>query len=236
MERLDKIIAGAFGLTRAQARKEILAGRVTVQGTVCRSIAAKVDPEQPILLNGAAANYQKFSYILLNKPAGVLSASADKRQKTVLDLLPPELKRHGLFPVGRLDKNTTGLLLITNDGDFAHRLLAPAKKVPKVYLATLDGPITEQVVQGYKAGVTLADGTKLSPAGLSPAGGNTVRVEIYEGKYHQIKRMFGVFQLGVNALQRISFAGLSLPPNLLPGQARPLTAEELYCIKNTIFC
>lgn len=234
MERLDKMVAVAFGLTRAQARKAILAGRVTVGGTTCQSIGAKVQAQLPVCLNGVAAEYQKFSYIIMNKPVGVLSAAADKRQKTVLDLLPAELKRHGLFPVGRLDKNTTGLLLITNNGNFAHRLLSPVKKVPKVYLATLDAPITTQVVQGFAAGVTLVDGTVLSPAVLQPVSGNTVRVEICEGKYHQIKRMFGVFNLGVNALQRIQFAGLCLPPDLLPGQARLLTAQELDCIKNTI--
>lgn len=235
MERLDKITAVAFSMTRTQARRAILGGAVTVNGVPCKNIAEKVDPAVKLTLNGQASHYTAYSYIVMNKPSGVLSAATDKRQKTVLDLLPPELKRHGLFPVGRLDKTTTGLLLITNDGDFAHRALSPAKKVPKLYIVEVDAPITEETVQGFAAGVTLADGTKLSPAVLTPLAECKAQVEITEGKYHQIKRMFGVFNLGVNALQRISFAGFMLPSDLKPGESRLLTENEWRCIKNTIF-
>lgn len=235
MERLDKIAAVSFGISRAQARKAILSGRVTVDGAVVRDIARKTAPDTELVaLNGQTADYQKYIYIIMNKPEGVLSATSDHRQKTVVDLLPPKLSRPGLFPVGRLDKTTTGLLLITNDGALAHRVLAPAKKVPKTYLATLDGPICDEVIQGFAAGVTLADGTKVSPALLQPYSGLTVQVQITEGKYHQIKRMFGRYGLGVNGLKRTGFAGLTLPDSLKPGQARELTAAELACIKQTI--
>lgn len=235
MERLDKMIAVAFQKTRTQAKQAILAGMVTVNGVPCKNVAEKVEPKAEIALNGKTSHYTEYSYIVMNKPSGVLSAATDKRQKTVLDLLPPELKRHGLFPVGRLDKTTTGLLLITNDGDFAHRALSPAKKVPKLYIVEVDAPITEEVVQGFAAGVTLADGTKLSPAVLKLLEPCKAQVEITEGKYHQIKRMFGTFHLGVNALERIRFAGFMLPDDLKPGESRLLTENEWHCIKNTIF-
>lgn len=234
MERLDKIIATGGGVSRSDARKAVLKGQVTVNSSTVRDIAYKVDPNADLItLNGTQINYKKYVYLVINKPCGVLTATEDKRQKTVLDLVPNELYRKDLFPVGRLDKNTTGLLILTNDGDFGHTLLSPNHKVPKKYLVTLDGEIANNLVEKFKAGLTLADGTKLSPAGLEILQpNNKALVTIIEGKYHQIKRMFGLFELGVDALERVSFAGLNLPNDLSYGQVRELTKAELDIINN----
>lgn len=234
MERLDKIVSLGGGISRSDARKSIYKGCVTLNGQAVRDIALKVDPNtNQIALNGRPLQFKKFIYLIMNKPKGVLSATEDKSKQTVIDLVPEELRRRDLFPVGRLDKDTTGLLLITNDGDFAHMLLSPNRKVPKRYLVTLDGRVGEEVVNGFKQGLTLADGTSLSSAELTVLEkGYRALVTITEGKYHQIKRMFGLFGLGVNALERVAFAGISLPSDLKEGQVRELTVNELECIKN----
>jgi len=232
MERLDKIVSKGYGVSRSDARRLILKGMVLVDGTVVRDIAFKTDPiTNKIMVDGQAINYKKHLYLIMNKPEGLLSATEDKRQKTVLDIIPEPLFRKDLFPVGRLDKNTTGLLLITNDGDFAHTLLSPNKKIPKQYLVTLDGEVPESLILEFSKGVTLKDGTKLSSAELIiNQNKNIALVTITEGKYHQIKRMFGVFGLGVDALKRVSFAGVELPKDLNEGETRELTQAEIDCI------
>lgn len=234
MERLDKIISTGGGVSRSEARRLILKGMVTVDGQVIRDIAFKVAPENDsVTLNGQAVNYKKYIYLIMNKPAGVLTATEDKKQKTVIDLIPNELLRHDLFPVGRLDRNTTGLLLITNDGDFGHKLLSPNRKIPKQYFVVLDGEIEEELIKRFAEGLTLADGTKLSAAKLLINDDRkSALVTITEGKYHQIKRMFGLFGLGVNELKRVSFAGLNLPAELAEGHVRELTGEEFELINN----
>lgn len=234
MERLDKIISTGGGISRSDARKSIFKGAVTVNGNIVRDIAFKVDPQKDaITLDGRDINYKKYIYLMMNKPGGVLTATEDKRQSTVIDLIPDELKRRDLFPVGRLDKDTTGLLIITNDGDFAHTLLSPNKKIPKEYLVTLDGKIHPSLKEKFAAGLTLVDGTVLSSAGLEilPDQCSAI-VTVTEGKYHQIKRMFGLFDLGVNALKRVSFAGLKLPKDMHEGDVRELTVNEIQCINN----
>lgn len=235
MERLDKTVSKAGVISRSDARGYILRGLVTVNGNITRDIGLKVDPvKDEILLQGKSLTYKEFVYIVMNKPKGVISASDGKSQKTVIDLLPEIYKNRNLFPVGRLDKNTTGMLIITDDGNFAHELLSPSKKVPKKYIATLDGNIETFVTEGFAKGVTLADGTDLSPAKLTVLDKpNLGLVEIIEGKYHQIKRMFGVFDLGVNELKRVSFGGLSLPKDLKEGEFRELKAEELKLLNCT---
>ena len=232
MERLDKIISKGFGVSRSDARRLILKSKVLVDKNVVRDIAFKVDPKSSeIEIDGQAVNYKKHLYLIMNKPEGLLSATEDRRQKTVLDIIPQPLFRKELFPVGRLDKNTTGLLLITDDGDFAHTLLSPNKKIPKQYLVTLDGEVPDSLISEFGKGVTLQDGTKLSSAGLViNEDKKTALVTITEGKYHQIKRMFGVFGLGVDALKRISFAGINLPNDLKEGETRELTEQEFDCI------
>ena len=168
----------------------------------------------------------------MNKPEGILSASNDKNRKTVVDLVPDSLKRAGLFPVGRLDKDTTGLLIITDDGEFAHNVIAPKKNVVKTYRVTLDGEVTEDMVELFKKGITLADGTVCRSAELIPLGNNSAEIKISEGKYHQIKRMFGVVDLGVEALERIAMGNLKLPQNLPRGECRELKKSEIL----SIFC
>lgn len=234
MERLDKIISSGVGISRSDARRSIYKGTVSVNGNTVRDIAFKVDPNaDKIEVGSVRVNYKKHIYLIMNKPKGVLTATEDKYAQTVLDLIPDNLFRKGLFPVGRLDKTTTGLLIITDDGDFAHLMLAPNKKIPKKYLVTLDGEVSEELIAKFKDGLTLADGTKLSSAGLEILQDNhQAVVTITEGKYHQIKRMFGLFSLGVNELKRISFAGIELPESLEEGQIRELSKEELECIKN----
>ncbi|MBQ3088872.1 MAG: rRNA pseudouridine synthase [Clostridia bacterium] len=234
MERLDKIISTGGGVSRSDARKLILKNKVMVNQKTIRDIAFKVDPNKDsIILDGEEITYKKYLYLVMNKPKGVLTATEDKNKQTVIDLIPDELSHRDLFPVGRLDKDTTGLLIITNDGDFAHKLLAPNKKVPKKYFVTLDGEVNEKIVQKFKEGLTLIDGTVLSSAELEIADDpHTAFVTITEGKYHQIKRMFGLFSLGVNDLKRVSFAGLNLPKDLSEGQIRELTVNELECINN----
>lgn len=229
MERLDKTVSKAASVSRSDARGFVLRGKVTVNGDVVRDIGFKVDPEKDkIELEGKAVTYKKFCYIVMNKPKGVLSASEDSRAETVVDLLPERYSRRKLFPVGRLDKDTTGLLLITDDGDFAHTLLSPNKKIPKEYIAILDGNVDDGIAEGFESGVTLADGTVLAPAYLEICEkANIARVRITEGKYHQIKRMFGVFGLGVNELKRVGFAGMSLPVDLKEGEFRELTDDEI---------
>lgn len=234
MERLDKIVSIGGGVSRSDARKLILRGKVQVNGNLVRDIAFKVDPNNDeICLKSEKISYKKHLYLIMNKPKGVLTATEDKKKQTVIDLIPTELSRKDLFPVGRLDKDTTGMLIITNDGDFAHKLLSPNKKVPKKYLVQLDGVVKPDLIEKFKSGLTLADGTVLSSAELEILNDPTVAiVTITEGKYHQIKRMFGLFELGVNELKRISFAGLNLPESLLEGEVRELTVNELECINN----
>ena len=163
----------------------------------------------------------------MNKPAGILSASNDKRAKTVVDIVPEHLKREGLFPVGRLDKDTTGFLIVTNDGDFGHKIISPKSNIEKVYLAELDGDVTDEMIAAFEKGVVLADGTQCMSAKLEKAGDCTALITIREGKYHQVKRMFGTVGLGVNKLHRKSIGGLSLPEGLEPGCCMELSFDDL---------
>lgn len=231
MMRLDRYLAERTGLTRSESRKAIAKGRVAVAGSVCRKADTQVPEDAAILLDGAplAGAYRKFVYLMLNKPAGVVSASRDKRDTTVVDLAAAAYPRRALFPAGRLDKTSTGFVLLTDDGALAHDLLSPAHHVAKEYLVTLDTPLTDAMRRGFAAGVTLADGQRMAPAEAEPAGPDpcVVRVTLRQGVYHQIKRMFGVFGAGVNALHRQAIGGVALDPSLAPGQWRELTAEEL---------
>ena len=228
LQRLDKIISSQFNVSRSTARKHIGWGRVTVNGKKYHDPSLQFDPNTvSIEYSGQALEYKEHIYLVLNKPAGIISASDDKSRETVVDLVPENLKRNGLFPVGRLDRDTTGILLITDDGDFSHSIIHPKKKISKTYVAELDGMPTEDAVEVFEKGVVLADGTKCKSAGLVINGSNTATITISEGKYHQIKRMFGTIGLGVNSLKRISIGSLSLPCDLAEGECRELTKVEI---------
>ena len=231
MQRLDKIISSQLNISRSVARTDIRVGKVFVDGQLVRDPSFQVDAEKSFIKHcGQAVGYKKYIYILMNKPQGVLSASDDKSRKTVVDLVPESLRRQNLFPVGRLDKDTTGLLIITDDGEFAHRVISPKKNVWKTYVATLDGEVTEPMCKAFAEGVVLADGKKCRPALLTPLSDNRAQIKISEGKYHQIKRMFGTVGLGVNSLERTALGGLSLPNELTYGECRELSNDELSSI------
>ena len=232
MMRLDKYLAERTGMTRSESRKAITKGRVMVAGKICRKADTQLDETAAqIALDGAplAGEYKKYVYIMLNKPEGVVSASRDKRDTTVVNLVAADYPRRELFPAGRLDKTSTGFVLLTDDGGFAHDILAPKRHVSKTYTVEIDTPLTDEMVEGFAAGVTLADGTALSPAVVEPVSADkcTVRVLLKQGVYHQIKRMFGVYGAGVNGLHRDAIGGLALDPALAPGQWRELSAEEV---------
>lgn len=226
--RLDKLIASQLNISRKDARAVIRRGRVSVNGETVKNPEFLLDPErEKVYYNGQAVSYKKFIYIVMNKPAGVLSASEDKTRKTVVDLVPDNLQRKGLFPVGRLDKDTTGLLIITDDGDFAHRVLSPQKNIFKTYIAELDGDITEQTLDIFSREITLADGTVCRRAYLKKLDNRRAEIKICEGRYHQIKRMFGVAGLGVNALERRAVGGYVLPDFIQLGECIEVSKSDL---------
>ena len=233
MERLDKIISNRTGISRKDAKAAISSGKVTVSGNIIRSSDFKVSENDEIFLEGKKISGNAHIYIVLNKPKGYVSATEDPAQKTVIALVPPELFRNGIFPSGRLDKDTTGLMIITDDGDFAHRILAPRKHVPKKYAVTIDLPVTEEMAEGFENGIELSDGICKS-AKLFKTGEYTCEVTLSEGRYHQIKRMFGCFGAKVTELHRLSMGGFSLPENLLPGECRELTENELSLIERRV--
>ena len=227
--RLDKYLAETAQCTRSEAKTLLQKGRVTVNGAVCKKGDAQLKAGDAVAVDGKTLQYQKFVYLMLNKPAGVVSASTDKRDTTVVDLVGGAYPRRELFPAGRLDKTSTGFVLLTDDGGFAHDILAPKRHVSKTYTVVLDTPLTAEMQAGFAQGVTLADGTELSPAEVEALteNGLTVRVTLKQGVYHQIKRMFGVYGAGVNALHRDAIGGLALDKTLEPGQWRELSDEEV---------
>ena len=227
--RLDKLLASTGRWSRREVKSIIKEGRVLVDGIQARGPEAHVDPERSrITIDGEALEYQHFTYIMLHKPAGVLSATEDRRQATVLDLLPEELRRRNLVPVGRLDKDTEGLLLLTNDGELTHRLLAPKNHVDKVYYAQLDHPLGEADRTAFAQGIVLGDGQVCMPAELVILGdGREVLVTLHEGKFHQIKRMTASRGAQVCYLRRISMGPLRLDEKLEKGTYRFLTPEEV---------
>ncbi len=231
-ERLDKIIASSGLMTRSEVKTLIKKGLVKVNNSTVKDASLKCDCEtDDIIVDGKTLRKGKHIYIMLNKPKGVVSATNDNKDLTVVDILPDSLKRKNLFPAGRLDKDTTGFCLITDDGDFAHDILAPAHHVSKTYIAELDRDIDfEKGRQAFKKGVVLADGTVLLSADLVKIENNdipTYKVVINEGKYHQVKRMFASLGSTVIELKRIKIGELLLDEKLKTGEARLLTQEEL---------
>ena len=228
-ERLDKVVASICRVSRSDARKIIRSGRVRVLGSIVTDIGFKTDTANTVAVDGTEQGYSKFVYIMLNKPAGIISASNDKSRKTVVDIVSGSYRRNALFPVGRLDKDTTGLLIITDDGDFGHRVISPKSMIEKEYTAVVDKPLTDGDIEKLRCGVTLADGTKCRPAKVYTVSDDrrTVGIVLTEGKYHEIKRMLGTVGAGVNELKRIRIGNILLDDSLDIGMYRELTTNEL---------
>lgn len=227
MERIDKIIASQGLYSRSDVKYMVNRKRITIDGKVVTSASQKADVDKnEIMLDGKPFVVKKQIYLMLNKPKGYVSATEDKKQQTVLELVPPALKGRDLFPAGRLDKDTTGLMIITDDGVLAHNILSPKKHVQKIYRVELDIPVTEEMQKGFAEGVELNDGV-CKDAKLTILGEKTAEVTLREGRYHQIKRMFGCFGAKVVELHRIAMGDLFLPDDLPEGQCRELTEEDL---------
>lgn len=227
MERLDKFLCDCGVGTRSQVKAILKAGRVTVDGATERDNGRKIDPRnQMICLDGEALRSVGRVVVMLNKPAGYVTATEDAKEMTVMELLPEEYHHMDLKPIGRLDKQTEGLLLFTNDGDLLHRLISPRKEVPKVYYACHESSATEEDVRAFAEGLTLGDGTVCLPAGLKPIGPGESMVTVCEGKYHQVRRMLASRGMSVSYLERRSEGSLILG-DLPRGQVRRLTEEEV---------
>lgn len=227
-QRLDKVISSQTSLSRKEIKALAKLGEIKVNSVVCKSTDMKVEPaKDEIFISGKLLTYKEHVYYMMNKPKGVLSASNDKNARTVIDILPDTLKRKNLFPAGRLDKDTTGLLIITDDGDFAHKMLSPNKKVYKHYVATLEEPIVEGTKEMFEQGIVLEDGTVCQKAFFDEIDKNKALVKICEGKFHQVKKMFSACGSTVVELERVQIGQLKLDKNLSYGQARELNEGEI---------
>jgi 16S rRNA pseudouridine516 synthase len=232
MERLDKVLSNLGYGSRKEIKALVKSGVVKVDGVVVKDSGLSIDPEKSeIVVNEEKVFYRKYIYLMMNKPDGVVSATFDNRDETVVDLLDIEHAVFNPFPVGRLDKDTVGLLLLTNDGELNHKLISPKWHVDKVYYAKINKPVDESDIKAFERGVVLDDGYKCMPARLeiikSESNGAEVKVIIQEGKFHQVKRMFQSVNKEVVYLRRLEFGPLSLDENLNEGEYRELTEEEL---------
>lgn len=226
--RLDKFISESMGVSRQDAKKLITKGRIKVNAVIVKKSDIKVSENDVIEADGKMLEHEKYVYILLNKPDGVVSASRDKSDVTVVDLVKDDFPRRNLFPAGRLDKTSTGMVIITDDGNFAHNILSPSRHVEKTYIVTVDSPIGENVQQAFENGVTLADGQVMKSAVIIPSPDRmSAEIILRQGVYHQIKRMLGVYGIGVNTLHRTAVGGLKLPNELHPGEYIKLTKEQV---------
>ncbi len=236
MIRLDKFISDLSMETRKTVKNMIKSGRIKLNGSVCKNADIKIDENRDIVeIDGKALTYSKKIYIVMNKPAGVVCSNSEPGEKTVFDILPQNLMRKDIFTVGRLDKDTVGLLIITNDGDFSHRLMSPKKHIEKVYYAEGKGTLSDNAQNMFEEGMQLGR-SRLKPAKLEilESGGETakLRVIISEGKYHQVKRMFYKVGIEVTYLKRLSLGGLTLDESLKEGSARIMTEDEIEQIFN----
>ncbi len=227
MKRIDNVIGNQTGYSRKDVKELIRKKSITVNGQIILKSGIKVNTESDIIeIDGKEVKVQKYVYLMLNKPKGYISASYDRSTPTVLELVPKKYLHRNLFPVGRLDKDTTGLMIITDDGNFAHNILSPKKHVKKMYNVTIDIPVNNNMIDGFRAGVMLNDG-ECKSAILEKTGEYTAVVTLTEGRYHQIKRMFGCFAAKVVELQRIGIGNFMLPSDLEVGECREITCEEL---------
>lgn len=225
--RIDKFFSSTATLTRSQCQKKLKAGDITVNGVIIKNGDFKVNPEtDDIRLSGEKILYSRYVYIILNKPRGVVSATDDVKETTVLDLLPPEYKRLGLFPCGRLDKDTVGLVVLTNDGVAAHNALSPKKHVEKKYLFTVADPYLDEDIAAIEKGITLRDGYTTKPCKISRIDDHSGYIFLTEGKYHEIKRLFGARSNKIVFLQRVSFGEIRLG-DLPESSWRFMTDEEI---------
>lgn len=228
--RIDKMVADAAALTRSIARKKIKGGAVSVNGNIVKDIAFHVSCDDEITIDGQVAVYREHIYIMLNKPAGYVSATEDKRQRTVLDLLDPSFVRYALFPCGRLDIDTEGFLLLTNDGELAHNLLSPSKKYGKTYFVRLENDITSEGITALETGIDIGE-CITKPATVKKISANEIELTITEGKFHQIKRMAEKIGNKVVYLRRLAYGKVFLDETLETGEYRFLTDEELSMLK-----
>ena len=227
MERLDKFLCDSGAGTRSQVKLILKAGRVTVDGAVERDNSRKIDPaKQTVCLDGERLGGWQRLVVMLNKPAGFVTATEDPTDRTVMELLPQELKNKDLKPVGRLDKQTEGLLLFTNDGDLLHKLISPKNEIPKIYYARHEGQAGDEDVAVFASGLTLRDGTECLPAKLEPIGPGESKITVCEGKYHQVRRMMAARGMTVDYLERREEGFLTLG-NLPRGQVRVLSEAEI---------
>ncbi len=225
--RLDKFLSETGTASRSESKKAAKSGGITVNGIACRDTAQHIDPENDVVTYmGARVLYQKFIYIMLNKPAGVLSATEDGDGQTVLDLVPEKYRKMGLFPCGRLDKNTLGLLILTNNGPLAHKLLSPKCHVEKTYRFECERPLTDADCDLLCRGVDIGEKSSTQPAKLSLTSERSGEITVTEGKFHQIKRMFQAVCNKITYLERVMFADLPLDTNLARGEWRELTEAE----------
>jgi 16S rRNA pseudouridine516 synthase len=236
VERLDKVLSNLGYGSRKEVKTLVKSGKVQIDGVKVKDSSMQLDPEKSeISVSGEKVKYRKYIYLLMNKPDGVVSATFDNYDETVIDLLEEEFKVFEPFPVGRLDKDTVGLLLITNDGEMNHKLISPKWHVDKVYYAEIDKKVDESDIEAFEKGVLLDDGYKCMPAKLeilkSSEDGSEVQVTIQEGKFHQVKRMFNSVGKNVVYLKRISFGALTLPEDLEEGQYRELSENEIEILK-----
>lgn len=231
MTRLDKILSTQLNISRTDAKQMIKKGRVSVNGIPAKSGDVKVADADIVAVDGNEISYSRFVYIMMNKPKGVISASDGKGEKTVVDLVPSDMQRRGLFPAGRLDKDTTGFVLLTDDGEFAHSILAPSRHIDKTYVVTLDKPVTPKAVADFRSGMEL-NGERLlqADAEIISEDATVCRVVLRQGLYHQIKRMFKKHGLTVLELKRVKMGNLPLDDSLLPGECRYLSQKELNLI------
>ena len=232
MERLDKFLCDSGVGTRSQVKQILKAGRVTVDGIPERDNSRKIDPQkQMVCLDGEAMGGKRRIVLMLNKPAGFVTATEDKQERTVMELLPPAYRNMDVKPVGRLDKATEGLLLFTNDGDLLHRLISPKKEVPKVYYAKHEGTAKQEDVAAFADGMELRDGTKCLPAKLELLGPGESLITVCEGKYHQVRRMMAARGMTVGYLERRQEGGLTLD-GLPRGQVRELDEKEVHMLES----
>lgn len=231
--RLDRMLSGQGIGTRREIKQRMGKGEVTVNGKIVTRPEVKVDTLKDVVcVHGEKVSYREHVYIMMNKPAGVISASDDPREETVINLLPPQLFRPGLFPAGRLDRDTEGMLLITDDGNFAHDILSPKKHVFKKYFARLDSPVAPEDVQKFENGLEIDGGYVCLPAKLQIMADCEVSVILHEGKFHQVKRMFEALGHKVVYLKRTAMGKLKLDENLKPGEARELSDDEVGLISS----